>query len=70
MKDTTRESAMDADCVRRALAAAPFDQYNQYWSLSDWKYAGTLALVKKGIVVKSVEYSLDHTNDHDPVRTG
>ena len=44
--------------VQKALSTGSLKKYKAYWSLADWKYAGTCCLVKRDIEVQSVKYWL------------
>eukprot|EP01054_Gregarina_sp_Poly1_P005656 Gregarina_sp_Poly_1__5655@NODE_2982_length_1483_cov_25_786723_g1883_i0_p1_GENE_NODE_2982_length_1483_cov_25_786723_g1883_i0NODE_2982_length_1483_cov_25_786723_g1883_i0_p1_ORF_typecomplete_len412_score20_50Exo_endo_phos/PF03372_23/2_3e18Exo_endo_phos_2/PF14529_6/6_6Exo_endo_phos_2/PF14529_6/0_71_NODE_2982_length_1483_cov_25_786723_g1883_i01981433 len=58
LRQDTRQDKQEADAVFLALRCQPFSQYNSYWTLSDWRYAGQLVLLRKGVKPLSVAYNL------------
>lgn len=49
--DGDKVSIEEKRIVESALEAEPFNQYIALWSLADWRYAGTLVLIKTNIEV-------------------
>ncbi|EZG73009.1 endonuclease [Gregarina niphandrodes] len=69
IKDNTKSAIPDADIVRQKLQRKPFSQYQQFWSLSDWRYSGVLVLVRKPIKVLKTRFNLDPdrpASEHHP----
>ncbi|XP_071902057.1 DNA-(apurinic or apyrimidinic site) endonuclease-like isoform X2 [Coffea arabica] len=67
LKDDTSSSREEKQVMMRALSSPPFRNYAVWWSLSDFKYAGTALLIKKCFKPQKVSFSLDRTGSkHEP----
>ncbi|KAI6682762.1 hypothetical protein NL676_028675 [Syzygium grande] len=66
LKDDTSSSREEKKILMRALSSPPFGNYRVWWSLGDFKYAGTALLVKKCFQPK-VSFLLDSkASKHEP----
>ncbi|XP_056174911.1 DNA-(apurinic or apyrimidinic site) endonuclease isoform X2 [Syzygium oleosum] len=66
LKDDTSSSREEKKILMRALSSPPFGNYCVWWSLGDFKYAGTALLVKKCFQPK-VSFLLDSkASKHEP----
>ncbi|KAL3512634.1 hypothetical protein ACH5RR_025351 [Cinchona calisaya] len=67
LNDDTSSSRDEKQVMMRALSSPPFRNYNVWWSLSNFKYAGTALLIKKCFEPQKVSFSLDRTGlKHEP----
>jgi exonuclease III len=55
----------ETQTIEGVLRREPFSQYRVWWSLADWKYAGTALLIKKGLNPVEVKYRVDSEAGHD-----
>ena len=58
ISQATKKDMETNNVVQKALSTGSLKKYKAYWSLADWKYAGTCCLVKRDIEVQSVKYWL------------
>ncbi|XP_010550711.1 PREDICTED: DNA-(apurinic or apyrimidinic site) lyase [Tarenaya hassleriana] len=67
MKDDTSSSREEKRILMRALSSPPFENYQVWWSLAEFKYAGTALLVKKCFRPQKVYFNLDKlASKHEP----
>lgn len=68
--DSAQEKA-DWDLVQRTLVATFAKMYSFHWSLADWKYAGTLMMIRRSLRPSCITYTcstfgMDHAAHFDP----
>eukprot|EP00945_MAST-04E_sp_MAST-4E-sp1_P008932 g8932.t1 len=61
LSQATKKDVESYHTLQRALATGSLKKYRTFWSLADWKYAGTCCLVKRDIEVQSVKYWLPNS---------
>ena len=69
LSTSSKKSREEFYKIKSALQEGLLKNYEIYWSLSDWKYAGTAMLIKRDISILSKRYTIPsekniHSNKH------